>query len=101
MAISIGKLTRLKEYKTFIRASVVDIMTRLDQVQEGKKVKIIEIKGGRNVRQRLAEIGVHPEDVVRIVRNSVFGRPLLIDSRGNEVAIGRGVAQKIEVEVVE
>ena len=72
-------------------------MTKLDQVQEGKKAKVIEIKGGRSVRQRLAEMGVHPEDIVGIVRSSVFGGPLLIDIRGNEVAIGRCVAQKIEV----
>lgn len=101
MAVSIDKLTRLKDYNTFIRARVVDIMPRLDQVQEGKKVKVIELKGGRSVRQRLAEMGVYPGDIVRIVRSSVFGGPLLIDIRGNEVAIGRGVAQKIEVEVVE
>ena len=82
-------------------ARVVDIMPSLDQVQEGNKVKVKEIKGGRSVRQRLAEMGVHPGDIVGIIRSSVFGGPLLIDIRDSEVAIGRSVAQKIEVEVVD
>lgn len=80
---------------------VVYIMPGLDQVQEGKKVKVIEINGGRSVRQGLAEMGVHPGDIVGIIRSSVFGGPLLIDIRDNKIAIGRSVAQKIEVEVVD
>lgn len=76
-------------------------MPGLDQVQEGKKVKVIEINGGRSVRQGLAEMGVHPGDIVGIIRSSVFGGPLLIDIRDNKIAIGRSVAQKIEVEVVD
>lgn len=80
---------------------VVYIMPGLDQVQEGKKVTVIEINGGRSVRQGLAEMGVHPGDIVGIIRSSVFGGPLLIDIRDNKIAIGRSVAQKIEVEVVD
>ena len=76
-------------------------MPTLDHVHEGKKAKIIEIKGGRSIRQRLAELGLHPGDVVGMVRSAVFHGPMLIDIRGNEVAIGRGVAEKIEVEVME
>jgi len=76
-------------------------MPTLDKVQEGKRAVVIEIKGGRSIRQRLAELGLHPGDTVGMVRCAVFHGPLLIDIRGNEVAIGRGVAQKIQVEVVE
>jgi Fe2+ transport system protein A len=83
------------------RVRVVYIMPGLDQVQEGKKVTVIEINGGRSVRQGLAEMGVHPGDIVGIIRSSVFGGPLLIDIRDNKIAIGRSVAQKIEVEVVD
>jgi Fe2+ transport system protein FeoA len=46
-------------------------------------------------------MGIHPGDIVGIIRSSVFGGPLLIDIRDSEVAIGRSVAQKIEVEVVD
>lgn len=76
-------------------------MPTLDQVQEGKKVKVIKIKSGLRLRHRLAEIGIHPGDIVGIVKISVWGGPILIGIEDTEVAIGRGVAQKLEVEVVE
>jgi len=72
----------------------------LDKVPEGKSVRVIEIRGGWGIRQRLSQLGIYPGDIVRVVRSGVFGGPFYIEVNGNGIAIGRGVASHIKVEEV-
>ncbi|MEA1993349.1 MAG: FeoA family protein [Euryarchaeota archaeon] len=71
---------------------------QLSNVKEGSTVRIISIHGGRGIRGRLTKMGVHPGDLGTVERNS-FG-PVLLKVRGNSVALGRGVAAKVEVSMV-
>jgi Fe2+ transport system protein FeoA len=75
------------------------MITTLDRLKGGDVVVVKDIQGGRNVRQRLNRLGVHPTDKIRIIRNGFLGGPLLMEVHGIEVGIGRGMAEKIEVEV--
>jgi len=68
---------------------------RLDQAKEGSKIKIISLNGGKGIRTRLTKLGVYPGESGIIERNS-FG-PILLKINGNSIALGRGVAAKIEV----
>lgn len=77
------------------------MITTLERVRDGASAVVRDIHGGRVLRQRLARLGVHPGDTVRVVRTGYFGGPVLIEIHGAEVAIGRGMAQKIETEVLE
>jgi len=70
----------------------------LDYVQVNRKAKIVSINGGYGIRQRLYEMGLTPGTEVVIISNTGRG-PLLISTRGITLAIGRGVARKILVEV--
>jgi len=73
----------------------------LERVKDGTEALVREIQGGRTLRHRLARRGVHPGDKLRLVRTGHFGGPVLIEVHGAEVAIGRGMAQKIVLEVSE
>ena len=75
--------------------------TALDQIYENGKAKVIDIQGGARIRQRLSQMGIHPGDMITIVRYGALRGPLLIEIHGSQVALGRGIASKITVEETE
>jgi len=75
-------------------------MKSLSEIEEGKKAKVLNILGGKSVRQHLSTIGIHAGDIVFVKRHAVWGGPILIEVHGSEVALGRGVASKVQVEEV-
>jgi ferrous iron transport protein A len=72
----------------------------LYEAGDDAELKILLINGGWGVRRHLNQIGIQPGDCVRVLRRAPFGGPLLIDNRGTHVAVGRGMAEKIRVEVL-
>jgi ferrous iron transport protein A len=76
-------------------------MTTLDKIAEDRKTKVIDIQGGAGVRQRLSQMGIHPGDIVTILRYGALRGPLLIEIHGSQVALGRGIASKVIVEEME
>jgi ferrous iron transport protein A len=73
----------------------------LDLIKEGQKVKVIDIYGGWGIRQRLGCLGIHLGDVITVKKSAIMHGPILIIVHGNQVALGRGVARKVLVEVTE
>ncbi len=76
-------------------------MTSLDKIFENKKAKVIDILGGQGIRQRLGQMGIHPGDIITILRFGVLRGPILIEVHGSQVALGRGIASRIVVEEIE
>ena len=73
----------------------------LDEVHEDKKARVIEVQGGWGVRRRLGQMGIHPGDIITVLRYGALGGPILIELHGFQVALGRGIASRITVEEVE
>lgn len=59
------------------------------------KVKLID--AGRDATRRLYEMGLNTGAPVKIVKNDAG--PVIVCLAGNKVAIGRGLAEKIIVEI--
>ena len=72
--------------------------TTLDKIYENSKAKVIDIRGGQGIRQRLSQMGIHPGDMITILRYGALRGPILIEIHGSQVALGRGIASKIIVE---
>ncbi len=72
-------------------------MTLLE-LPEDTQAKIVSIGGGRGAQQQLRELGLFPGDTIRLVRRAAFRGPLLVECRGTQIALGRGIAAKIRVE---
>ncbi|MFW6159891.1 MAG: FeoA family protein [Acidobacteriota bacterium] len=74
----------------------------LVQAPPDKELKIIEVTGGHGLRRRLLSMGFHKGDVVMLDSRSLLGGPLLIRNltASTSLALGRGVAQKILVEII-
>jgi len=75
-------------------------MIPLSMAKEGSLVRVVNVISGRGLMLRLAELGITPGSIIRVIK--VFGSgPILLDVRGSRIALGRGMAMKIIVEVIE
>lgn len=72
----------------------------LDQISARQNAMISHIDGGWSVRQRLNQLGLHVGDVVQVKRGCTFGGPILINNKNYDIGIGRGMAQKIKVKLL-
>lgn len=71
---------------------------RLIDVKTGEKVRIINFRGGRGAENKLRQLGISPGDAIKILQHAPLGGPLLVQVNGRSVALGKGVASKIDVE---
>lgn len=68
----------------------------LSNVPSGCKVRIVKMYVGRGLMRRLLQMGLLPGEEVLVKHNN---RGLIIlEARGTEIGLSRGIAMKIEVE---
>ena len=63
----------------------------------GQPVRLVRIAAGRKLVHRLTELGLTPGVVFEVLHD--HGGPLLLAVRNSRLALGRGMASKILVEV--
>lgn len=68
----------------------------LQYAATGEQVRIVKLLGGREVRSRLADMGLTVGVCLEIVSNHSAG-PLIVASKGMRLAINAGLAKKIMV----
>lgn len=66
-----------------------------------KNLRVTGFRGGQVLESRLRQLGLVPGDQLRILRRAPLGGPLLVEINGRDLALGRGVAARIEVEEIE
>jgi len=69
----------------------------LSAIAEGTRTILRSIGGGRQMRGRLAALGLLPGTELEVIQNSGRG-PFVVSVRGSRIVIGRGMAARIEVE---
>jgi Fe2+ transport system protein FeoA len=69
----------------------------LSMLSEGKRAILKKIAGGRQLRGRLAALGLLPGTELEGIQNSGQG-PFVVSVKGSRIVIGRGMASRIEVE---
>lgn len=72
----------------------------LSMASQDEDVRLIEIRGGKQLRQRLADMGLTLGITVRVMAANAKG-PLIIDVKDTRLAIGRRMAHKILVELAD
>jgi ferrous iron transport protein A len=70
---------------------------RLLDVPKGHSVHIVSFHGGRGVDFKLRQLGLNPGREVKVLRYAPLGGPMMLDVEGRSVAIGRGIAARVEV----
>lgn len=67
----------------------------LSMVRPGERVKIAEIRGGRGLIGRLADMGLYLGVVIEVISNRPG--PLILNTGGVRLGIGYGMAHRILV----
>lgn len=69
----------------------------LEALSSGGRFQVVNVFGGRGVRQRLAQLGIYPGSIITVYNVSGWRGPLLLEVSGSRLALGRGMARRIEV----
>ncbi len=97
---------RIKGYNLSLRkgeAHKIEVESRtmpLSMASPGERVRLVAIYGGRGQRQHLADLGLNLGVTLEVVQAGPFG-PLTLSVGGSRLALGRGMAHKIMVELLE
>lgn len=78
-------------------------MISLINAPQNTPLRLVALLGGEGVRRRLFALGFHKDDIIELDSQGIFRGPLLVRNLTSDttVALGRGIAQKILVEVVD
>jgi DtxR family Mn-dependent transcriptional regulator len=74
-------------------------LVSIGNLKKGQCGKISFIRGGHNVLQRLLDMGLTPGTKICAVKVAPLGGPVELSVRGSKLAIGKGVAAKVFVEL--
>jgi len=88
-------------YNACASSSAIEVDMQLLRVESGKWVRIVGIGGGKGLEYKLRQLGLLPGDCTRVLRQAPLGGPLLVEVGGRTIAVGRRIAEQIEVEDVE
>lgn len=66
---------------------------------EARNLRVIKINGGNNIKSKLYQLGIYEGSEIE-KRFSYKKGPVIVKVLNSEVAIGRGMAEKIIVEEV-
>ena len=72
----------------------------LGLLSESEEGEVVELRGGRGMRRRLLDMGLSVGAPVKVLVSNPPG-PVLVGVRGTRLALGRGLAMKILVEIGE
>ncbi len=71
----------------------------LDEIPPGSRARIVQVFAGPRLSMRLYEMGLTPGTIVEVVAN--YRGPILVRARGVTIALGRGMAKKVLVELLD
>ncbi len=71
----------------------------LDEIPPGECIIVRKLYGGKDFTSRMAALGFTMGAEVKVVQNFGHG-PMIVTVRDTRVALGRGQAIKIQVEVI-
>lgn len=73
-------------------------LVSLATLKAGQRGIIAFIRGGRELMQRLVDMGLCPNTEIQVLRAAPLAGPVEIRVRGSNLAIGRDIASKVFVE---
>jgi ferrous iron transport protein A len=73
---------------------------KLLDTPKNETVMVVDYEGGKGVGFKLRQLGLCPGRKVKVLRYAPLGGPVMIDIDGRSVALGRGIASRVEVEAL-
>lgn len=72
----------------------------LTHLPNRKKARIVSMEGGHGFQRKLRVMGIREKQTIEIISKQPFRGPVTISIGSCQVTLGRGMAQKIIVEVL-
>lgn len=75
----------------------------LEQATKGVRVRVVKRSSGQWFASNMDGMGIHVGDELMVMGSAPFSGPILVEilSSGVRVALGRGMAEKLQVEPVD
>ena len=70
---------------------------KLNQVRIGRSVRVVRVLGEGALRQRILDMGLTKNAVVKVLKMAPFGDPIEITVRGFQLSLRKAEAACIEV----
>jgi ferrous iron transport protein A len=74
-------------------------LVSLNHAQPGDRVRLVSIKGGRQMTRRLLALGISLGNELDVLHRR--GRGVVVARDGNRVALGGGVAERLLTEIID
>lgn len=71
------------------------------QLKPGQKARVLSILGGRGIEKRMLEMGIVPGTEIALIGKHPFRGPVIFQVGGVRIAVGRKMAESLEVELEE
>jgi len=75
-------------------------MISLIELVQNRNAKVIDIQGGQNLARKLQNLGIRKGVTVRKITPVFSSGPIIIKAGNSEIALGRGMASRITVELI-
>ncbi|PIU83229.1 MAG: ferrous iron transport protein A [Elusimicrobia bacterium CG06_land_8_20_14_3_00_38_11] len=75
------------------------MLTSLLNLERNNFAKVVKIEGGAGFQKKLESLGLRLGVKIKKLSSSVFGGPVVIRAGRTNIAIGKGIASKIFVEI--
>ncbi len=75
------------------------LLTELSNLKTGERGRVYFVRGGTKACQRLLDMGLTRGTGVEVVNAAPFDGPIEVRVRGTSLALGRGLAKKVFVEI--
>ncbi|MCD6370153.1 MAG: ferrous iron transport protein A [Thermoplasmata archaeon] len=73
---------------------------RLSDLQPGENALVVRVGGFGPIHRRLLSMGILPGTVIKVVRISPLGDPVVYEIRGAFISLRRSEAEQVEVEKI-
>jgi len=77
------------------------LLIPLSKLNSNTQGRIVNISGGHMFQQRLRSMGIRNGNIIKVKTRQPFRGPVTIEVCGTQMTIGRGMAHKIQVELIE
>jgi len=72
--------------------------TTIDRLESGQAGRVLAIEGGAGLRHKLTSMGIRTGKWITKVSSQFMSGPVTVKIEGRQLAMGRGIASKVQVE---
>jgi len=69
-------------------------------MDSGQQGRVVALHGGHGMVERLESMGIRPGKVIIKLSSQPMGGPVTVLVGSRQVAMGRGIARRVEVELI-